>query len=139
MTGTFEELCTSIRKFFMAIPWGTLDGDVEFVYDNSHAPDQTLKIQIRFTIKPGEATLVSVGVPSGRVFRQFGVVFMQIMSPLNVGSIDMEAVIAKLQTVYSGVTHEGVIYRTPQVSDPVRSSDKWMSTVSVPFYADRLG
>lgn len=108
------------------------------IYDNDGQPTPSGYPWIRFTSKPGDARIVSLGGVGSRRVRKNGILLIQVFDKLDAGSARPDFIADAIEHHYVGVNVGGVTYQTPVVEEGKRSGDQWMIVVKIPFFTDRI-
>lgn len=104
------------------------------VYDNQ--TDQSVpeaEIWCRFTVRPGTARQVTLGV---KRFRVPGIAIVQLFNLVGTGDGDLLAMADIIQASFRAVAVDGIHYGTPYVTNAGRDDSYWQVNVTIPFFAD---
>ncbi len=100
---------------------------------------------IRFSIKPGDATQVSIGgsASSGQPVRErtMGIAIAQIFTPLGGGDAPAMATAEAIKATFRRTTATvpvTVQFRTPEITFVGRSAKWWQVNVTCPFFSDEV-
>jgi len=91
-------------------------------------------VYVRFTVLPGRTEQVSLG--ENKRFRTIGIAIAQIFAPLGTNPNTVWGYTDSIKTAFRSTDADGVVYRTPYVSNLNREDAYFRLNVTIPFYAD---
>jgi len=127
---TLESVMSTIRQKVNE----TFPSPIVVFYDNAPAQERPDALHIRASIRLGSQTQVETGSP--KRFRQVGILFLEIFSPIGSGD---QSSIQKIDTalgVFRCKTYDGVTFVSPDL-DVVGQNDRWWQVnAACSFYVD---
>ena len=135
MTTVYKDLFNNIRCKFVEEVTDILGIPTHF--DNASFTQPQGSEWVRFSILPESSRQVDFGAAKRR-FRVLGVAIAVVSFPIGGGDAGNMEVADAIVDVFRGVTFQGVIFRTPSVSNLGRKGDEWQTEISCPFIQDNL-
>ena len=115
--------------------------DVESIavqYDNQIDFTPPKSLWCRLSIKFGEGFQASLGAPDDRLYRNQGMMFVQIYDVIGNGTGSMMGLVDKINVAFRGISVGELLFRTPNVSVSRREGDYWQINVDCPFVFESI-
>ena len=119
----------------------TLVKDVESIqvlYDNQRDFTPPKELWCRVNILFGEGNQASLGAPSSRLYRNTGILIIQVFDTIGNGTGSMFDLVDKINTAFRGVSVGALLFRTPGISSSRREGDYWQINVDCPFVFESI-
>jgi hypothetical protein len=107
-------------------------------YDNQKDFAPPKELWCRVSIKFGDAVQASLGSPESRLYRNTGVVMIQIFDIIGAGDEAILQLADKINAAFRGVSVSELLFRTPSVSSSRREGDYWQVNVDCPFVFESI-
>ena len=139
MATGFQSVHRIIKTRFN-VNWGATTkiawDNVDFRPTEDTTEGDSLTEWVRVNIRHGEAEQMSMGAVGGRLFRNVGVVVIQIFVVIG-GSLDRSMALADIaRGIFEGVTDTGVVFRAPSVREVGQSGAWYQVNVTTEFQWD---
>lgn len=119
-------------------PYNGAAVELRVAHDNEPFEPPIAKPWAKLSFSVPVARQKSFGSPGSNRVRKEGTVKFQVFTPVSEGTGLADFIVRKMESQLSDVTIAGVRYRTVRTPESRRQNNEWVTSVEIPFQADRL-
>ena len=134
----------------MSETWGTISAAIQAIFQTGWGsassvayPDQPYTPTagtnwVRLTVKPGASEQKTMAAPGRRMWRQYGVLMLQIFTPIHHGDAGVLSLVETAAAIFRGKTIGAIQFMAPSFAYPGSSGGWNQANVTVPFKWDEF-
>lgn len=118
--------------------------EVPFCIENEHfveppmvQPSGDAQYWIRLSFRPSDGGQLTLGSPGTRIFRRFGMIWVQIFGPVNVGTEGIDLIAGQVLGIFEGVAFSGIDPNGNANPQSIGDDGRWYEvavTIPVTYY-----